>query len=113
MSIERRSETTTSDHAGEKLPWLLPESGVHITTFVASDVARALGLQDWVADKLVVEHPSAVTSYDSDTVAGGCGCGWHGPYHPLNLTGRTEAASDLSGHLHEASGRIEFSGTSE
>lgn len=110
MSTERRSETSTTDHAGEELPWLLPESGVHITTFVAADVAKALDLQDWVAEKLVAEHPSSVTSYDSNTVAGGCGCGWHGSYHSLNLAGRTEAAADLSGHLRESAARIDFSG---
>lgn len=113
MTSERRSATTTQDHRGERLPWVLPEYGVHVTTFVPADMMTALGVSAEVAATLTNEHPQAVTTYDSDTVMAGCGCGWVSHINqPLDSAGREATARDLAGHLREAVGRVEFRGTS-
>jgi hypothetical protein len=112
--IERHSSSLTEDHKDERYPWVLPENGIHVTTFIVADMMTSLGVTEEVAATLVYEHPNAVTSYDSDTVMAGCGCGWHAKdQRPLTAAGRTKAAEDLADHLGEQVARIEFRGTSD
>lgn len=114
MTVERISNTTTEDHADERYPWVLPENGKHVTTFVLDDMVKAFGVVEDVAATLIYDHHSAVTTYDSDTVMSGCGCGWIAKTnHALDATGRAAAAEDLANHLGEMIARIEFSGTSD
>ena len=114
MPIERTSHTTTGEHADERYPWVLPENGRHVTTFEPADMMASLGVSEEVAATLVYEHPTAVTTYDSDTVMAGCGCGWIAKTnHRLDSAGREAAAEDLANHLGEQVARIEFRGTSD
>lgn len=124
MSNERRSTDTSTEqkaaYPGARNPWILPETGVHITTLNADDLGETLaaildaaGAGPETGPILVDEHDRAVTSFDDTTVRAGCGCGWAADdLHPLTGQGRAAAADDLRAHLVAAAVDIAWVGTS-
>lgn len=114
MSMERKSTDTSGDQSGERFPWILPKTGVHITTLAAADVARALDVTPETAAAVIeAGHGESVTSYDDDSLRAGCGCGWYADGSRFFSRGgrpRLAAAEDFAAHLADMASKVEWFG---